>query len=80
VEIHCRRDETQQWVIEFIDTGKPFNLLSLPSPDLTVDLEHRQIGGLGVPLIRAMVDTLTYRRDSDRNILRLGVQQRYDTP
>jgi anti-sigma regulatory factor (Ser/Thr protein kinase) len=74
VEIRCTRDETQRFLIEFIDAGKPFNILTLPAPDLTADLEHRQVGGLGVSLIHAMVDKVNYRRQGDRNILQLVAQ------
>lgn len=75
VEIRCTRDETQQFLIEFIDTGEPFNILTLPTPDLTADLDHRPVGGLGVLFIRTLIDNVTYRRDGDRNILQLAVQQ-----
>ena len=74
VEVRCTRDELQRFLIEFIDAGKPFNILTLPAPDLTADLEHRQVGGLGIPLIHAMVDKVIYCRKGDRNILQLVVQ------
>ena len=74
VEVRCTRDEAGQFLIEFIDAGTPFNILTLPAPDLTVDLEQRCVGGLGGVLIRAMVDGITYRREGDRNILQLAVQ------
>ena len=74
IEIRCLRDATHYLRIEFIDTGRPFNLLTLPAPDLLADLEQRSVGGLGVLLIRAMVDTVAYRREGSRNILQLAVQ------
>ncbi len=74
VEVRCTRAEARQFLIEFIDAGTPFNILTLPAPDLTVDLEQRCVGGLGGVLIRAMVDGITYRREGDRNILQLAVQ------
>jgi anti-sigma regulatory factor (Ser/Thr protein kinase) len=49
-------------------------MLTLPAPDFTAEVEQRQVGGLGVPLVRAMVETATYRRESNRNILRLSVR------
>jgi serine/threonine-protein kinase RsbW len=73
VEIRCTQAETPHLLIEFIDTGKPFNLLTLPPPDLTADVEQRQVGGLGIVLIRALVDQITYCRAGNRNVLRLGV-------
>ena len=74
VEVRCVRDETQHFLIELIDTGIPFDLLARPAPDLTVDLAQRQIGGMGIPLILALMDHVTYHREGDRNILRLTVR------
>jgi anti-sigma regulatory factor (Ser/Thr protein kinase) len=74
VEIRCTQDATQHLLIEFIDTGRPFNILTLPPPDLTAAVDQRQVGGLGILLIRAMADTVTYCRDGNRNMLRLAVQ------
>ena len=74
IELLCEKTSSGDLVLEFIDKGRPFNMLTLPAPDLTVEVELRQVGGLGVPLVRAMVETATYRRESDRNILRLSVQ------
>jgi anti-sigma regulatory factor (Ser/Thr protein kinase) len=74
VEVRCVRDETQHFLIELIDTGIPFDLLARPAPDLTVDPAQRQIGGMGIPLILALMDHVTYHREGDRNILRLAVR------
>ena len=73
VEVRCTRDEAQQCVIEMIDTGEPFNLLTLPPPELTADLAQRPVGGLGVWLIRALVDDVAYRREGNCNILQLVI-------
>ena len=53
------------------DTGVPFNPLELPDPDLTVPLEERKVGGLGVYLVRQLMDEVDYRTEGGRNILRL---------
>ena len=74
MELCCTKADSQHLLLEFIDNGRPFNILTLPSPDLTVDLDQRQVGGLGIPLVRAMADTATYRREGNRNILRLSMQ------
>jgi len=74
VELRCRRVDTQRLLLEFIDGGRPFDILAVPPPDLTVELDQREPGGLGVPLIRAMVDEATYKREGNRNILRLIVR------
>jgi serine/threonine-protein kinase RsbW len=71
MEIHCRADEDKRFIIEIIDTGKPFNMLTVSDPDLTTDLSTREIGGLGVLLIRKMVDDIHYCRKEDKNVLTL---------
>ena len=53
------------------DDGKPFNLLEAPEPDLELSIEERPIGGLGVFLVRSIVDAVDYRRDGNRNIVTL---------
>jgi serine/threonine-protein kinase RsbW len=51
------------------DTSPPFNLLSIPEPDITENIEDRKIGGLGVFLIRQVMDDIIYRYESGKNIL-----------
>jgi anti-sigma regulatory factor (Ser/Thr protein kinase) len=73
VEVNCSQSDSQHLLLEVIDQGRPFNILAVATPDLKSDVEHRQVGGLGIPLIRAMADTITYRREGDRNVLRFTV-------
>ena len=51
------------------DDGRAFNPLDAPRPDLGLDLANRAIGGLGVHIVRSVMDALEYRRENDRNIL-----------
>jgi anti-sigma regulatory factor (Ser/Thr protein kinase) len=51
------------------DAGRPFNPLDYPPPDLTVPIEQRTLGGLGIHMIRQSVDALHYRREGERNLL-----------
>ena len=74
IELFCATGSSGNVVLEFIDSGKPFDMLTLPAPDLTAEVEQRPVGGLGVPLVRAMVEEANYRRESGRNILRLSVR------
>ncbi len=55
--------------VEIADFGLVFNPLEVDPPDLSRGLAERPIGGLGVFLVRSMVDSIDYRRDQDRNIL-----------
>ena len=71
VEVRCTQDETRHFLIELIDSGVPFDMLARPAPDFTVDVAQRPVGGLGIPLIRALMDNAAYHREGARNILRL---------
>ena len=69
MEIQCRTDDNNRLIIDIIDTGKPFNMLYVSEPDLTDDISKRDLGGLGVLLIRRMVDDIHYCRRDNKNIL-----------
>ncbi len=70
--ITVRLDITPRlFVAEIIDNGQPFDPTSVPPPDLTLPIEQRKPGGLGIHLMRSMVDRLHYRRSGGRNRLRL---------
>ena len=71
VEIICRFDARQRLVIELIDRGTPFDVLSVPEPNLTGEIEDRAVGGLGVHLMKALMDEVHYSRKEGKNILTL---------
>ena len=74
VEISCGADG-DALVIEIADKGSPFDIMSLPKPDTTLDIMDREIGGLGVHLIRTLSDGVSYRLENDKNILRMVFQR-----
>ena len=53
------------------DEGPPFDPLTLPAPDVGARLEDRNVGGLGVYLVRQMMDSVSYARVGPRNHLRM---------
>jgi anti-sigma regulatory factor (Ser/Thr protein kinase) len=53
------------------DDGEPFDPLSLPAPDVTASLEGRRVGGLGVFLVRRVMDSVSYQRRGTINQLRM---------
>jgi serine/threonine-protein kinase RsbW len=53
------------------DDGAPFDPLSLAAPDVTASLEGRRVGGLGVFLVRQVMDTVSYQRRGTMNQLRM---------
>jgi sigma-B regulation protein RsbU (phosphoserine phosphatase) len=56
-------------IVEVEDDGRQFNPLELPEPDLEQKLEERAIGGLGIHLVRNLMDELDYKRTHGKNIL-----------
>ena len=61
--------EGEYVVIELKDQGKPFDPTAMDSPDTTLPAEQRQIGGLGVFLMKKMTDQVSYNRDNLTNKL-----------
>jgi anti-sigma regulatory factor (Ser/Thr protein kinase) len=55
--------------VEVEDDGREFNPLTLPQVDTGAPLEQRAIGGLGVHMVRQLMDSVEYRRETGRNIL-----------
>lgn len=73
VEISCKVERGRTFTIEIIDSGMPFDPFSVSEPDTTLDVAERQIGGIGVFLIKKLMDEVTYQRDNNKNILTLTV-------
>ena len=72
IDVAVKPDPSKGGVnIEISDSGIPFNPLSLPAPDTKLPIEQRKIGGLGIFMIRKVMNDVKYRRDNDRNILTL---------
>jgi serine/threonine-protein kinase RsbW len=59
--------------VEVADQGEEFNPLTAAPPDLTLSLESRPIGGLGIFLVKSLAPSITYRRDRDWNRLTFGI-------
>ena len=56
-------------LMTFIDGGKPYNPLERTDPDTTLDVEERDIGGLGIFLVKKNVDEIDYKYEGGKNIL-----------
>lgn len=54
---------------EVEDDGRPFDPLAAPAPDVTRPIDERPVGGLGIHLVRRLMDSLEYKRQSGRNLL-----------
>lgn len=62
-------DESLQFVIS--DNGKPFDPTTKEEVDTTLPVEERRIGGLGIFLVRKMMDNVKYEYKDGQNILTL---------
>ncbi len=71
IEVTLTSDE-DVFTVEIIDDGQAFNpLADAPEPDLDAGIEDRPIGGLGIHLMRVMMDDVHYRREENKNHLTL---------
>ena len=55
--------------ITFRDWGTPYNPLENPDPDITLPAEERQIGGLGIFMVKKSMDAVSYRYEDGQNVL-----------
>ena len=55
--------------LTFIDRGKPYNPLQKEDPNTTLSAEERQIGGLGIYIVKKSMDEVTYCYREGQNIL-----------
>ena len=60
-----------QITIEFLDSGKPYDPLKNDEPDTTLPAEERRIGGLGIFMVKRLMDTVQYEYRDGKNILTL---------
>ncbi len=61
-------------VITFIDNGIPYDPLSTEDPNITLSAEERQIGGLGIYMVKKSMDEIAYEYKDGQNILRIKKQ------
>jgi len=59
------------YVCMYVCDGVPFNPLSEKAPDIDAPLEEREIGGLGIHLVRNLIDDVTYHRRIGKNVMTL---------
>jgi serine/threonine-protein kinase RsbW len=65
--------EPGQLAVEVGDQGVEFDPLKVSPPDLTLDLAHRPVGGLGIWLVKSFARSLTYRREQGWNRLTFAI-------
>jgi anti-sigma regulatory factor (Ser/Thr protein kinase) len=70
IVVEIRRDDPDL-VIDIADDARPFDPTQVAPPDLHGSLKERAIGGLGIHLVRNMMDEMEYRYDGKQNLVRL---------
>ena len=70
LDIEILRDE-KSITLRIHDAGTPFNPLEMEMPDLTLPMEERPIGGLGIFMVIKYMDSITYDYAGGENILTL---------
>ena len=55
--------------ITFIDSGIPYDPVQKPDPDITLAAEEREVGGLGIFMVKKSMDEMVYARRDGRNEL-----------
>lgn len=58
--------------VGLVDDGVPFDPLGREAPDTTLDLEDRPVGGLGILIVRSLVDEISWDGEGGRNHVQLG--------
>lgn len=65
----CVGGSPLQVTIQFLDNGKPFNPLAKKDADTTLSAEDREIGGLGILMVKKSMDAVDYAYEDGKNIL-----------
>jgi sigma-B regulation protein RsbU (phosphoserine phosphatase) len=72
IQIHIEYAD-ERVVVKVSDDGVPFNPFDQIGPDTTLSVEERELGGLGILLVKEMTDSQAYQRQSNRNIITLTI-------
>lgn len=65
----CVSGDPPQVTIQFLDNGKPFNPLAKKDADITLSAEERDIGGLGILMVKKSMDAVDYVYENGTNVL-----------
>jgi len=70
----CIDAQVSDGVLQFVisDSGTPFDPTARAEVDTTLSAEERGIGGLGIHIVRQIMDSIDYKRVDGRNVLTLG--------
>lgn len=71
VLVRCKAMEGNKLCLSFEDWGRSYNPLEKPDPDISLCAEERQIGGLGIFMVKQMMEVVEYSSDGTNNYLYL---------
>lgn len=66
--------EDKDMIMVLKDSGKPFNPLEKADPDISLSAEERDIGGLGIFMVKKSMDDVSYRYENNQNIITIRHQ------
>ena len=72
IKVGCRLQgsgDNQRFCVQLRDQGRPFNPLTGTTPDTSLSIEERPIGGLGIFLALEMTDSIDYAREGESNVV-----------
>ena len=72
-------EEPLSVVITFIDNGVPYDPLAKADPDTTLSAEERDIGGLGIYMVKKSMDEIAYEYKDGQNIIKIKKNLRVRT-
>ncbi|MCR5461562.1 MAG: ATP-binding protein [bacterium] len=70
VEVTLSNDKSSVKFV-FRDSGKPFNPLDKKDPNITASSDEREIGGLGIYMVKQIMDSVVYEYTNNQNVLTL---------
>ncbi len=66
------RLDGNRFAVEIVDDSREFDPFAAPEPDLDAPIEARTIGGLGLFIVKALMDETRYRRDGAHNVVEIS--------
>ena len=71
-EITAGVDSEGYFTIRIKDAGVPFDPTAKADPDINLSAEEREIGGLGIYMVKNFMDRVVYEREGDRNVITIA--------
>lgn len=65
-------DEQNKVTLTFEDSGMPYNPLEKSDPDISLSAEEREIGGLGIFIVKKSMDEIAYKYEDGKNIFTIS--------